>query len=112
MDAIASTIITRIISLDGYALFDFQAKKIKSIPAINFYKGGISFEFKGPQREGFVVIMLTYFETYDLQFFNKNGDLLKEVKEVIYNFLAIELHFIMGVSYFTGFDFGFPSKEL
>ena len=91
---VVNTIVSQIMAIDKWALPSYAAQNFDIMMGDEDYQGGLKFDCNGYKVKGHTTIQLSWDDTYTIDFYDKDGSLMKQSKGVYFDQLVEVLDYI------------------
>lgn len=91
---VLNTIVSQIMAIDKWALPSYAAQNFDIMMGDEDYQGGLKFDCNGYKVKGHTTIQLSWDDTYTIDFYDKDGSLMKQSKGVYFDQLVEVLDYI------------------
>lgn len=91
---VVNTIVSQIMAIDKWALPSYAAQNFDTMMGDEDYQGGLKFDCNGYKVKGHTTIQLSWDDTYTIDFYDKDGSLMKQSKGVYFDQLVEVLDYI------------------
>lgn len=91
---VVNTIVSQIMAIDKWALPSYAAQNFDIMMGDEDYQGGLKFDCNGYKVKGYTTIQLSWDDTYTIDFYGKDGSLMKQSKGVYFDQLVEVLDYI------------------
>ena len=91
---VVNTIVGQIMAIDKWALPSYAAQNFEVLSSSDEYQGGLKFDCNGYKVKGHTTIKLSWDDTYTIDFYDKEGSLMKQSRGVYFDQLVEVLDYI------------------